>query len=113
MKDFLLVFRNELNAIPSGTTEQMQASTQRWMDWIAGIAAQNKLTNPGASLKSGGKVVRQDNVITDGPYAEIKEVLGGYTIVKANSLDEAIELVQGCPIFHVGGNVEIRELNVM
>lgn len=113
MKDFLLVFRNDFNAMPSGTQEEMQAVTQRWVDWIAGIAAQNKLTSRGASLKSGGKVVRPDNVITDGPYAELKEVLGGYTIVKASSLDEAIELVHSCPILESGGNVEIRELNVM
>ena len=113
MKDFLLVFRNDYSAVPKGSPEEMQAVMKDWMDWIGGIAAQNKLTSPGSSLASGGKVVRANNVITDGPYTEIKELIGGYTIVKAASLDEAAGLAEGCPIFKIGGNVEVRELNVM
>ncbi|HEY8936239.1 MAG TPA: YciI family protein [Cyclobacteriaceae bacterium] len=51
--------------------------------------------------------------MTDGPYSEIKELIGGYSIVKANSLEEATELAKGCPILTVGGNVEVREISVM
>ena len=83
------------------------------MDWIGGIAAQNKLTDKGSSLAAPGKVVRPENVITDGPYTEIKELLGGFSIVKAASLEEAAELAKGCPILAVGGNVEVREINQM
>ena len=54
--------------------------------------------------------MRANNVITDGPYSEIKELIGGYTIVKAESFDEAAELAKGCPILEVGGNVEIRDI---
>jgi hypothetical protein len=113
MKDFLLVFRNDFNAIPKASPEEMQATTKLWMDWVGGIAAQNKLVNRGNSLASGGKVVRPNNVITDGPYTEIKELIGGYTIVKCDTYEEAIELSKGCPILSVGGNVEIREIKVM
>jgi hypothetical protein len=62
-------------------------------------------------LFASGKVVKGDNVITDGPYTEIKELIGGYTLVKAESLDEAAELAKGCPILAFGGNVEVREIN--
>jgi hypothetical protein len=112
MKDFLFVFRNDISTMPTVSPEQMQAQTQKWIDWIGGIAAQNKLTDRGNRLHKTGKVLRAGNVGTDGPYAEIKESILGYTIVKADSLDEAFELAKGCPIFP-DGNVEIREIDVM
>ena len=114
MKDFLLVFRAELDKMPKGASpEQMQANTKRWMDWVGGIAAQNKLTDRGNGLLHAGKVVQADNVIADGPYTEIKECIVGYTIVKAASLEEATELVAGCPVLAVGGNVEVREIRAI
>jgi hypothetical protein len=113
MKDFLFVYRADYAAQPKSSPEEMQAITKLWMDWIGSIAAQNKLTSPGNSLTSGGKVVRPKNVITDGPYTEIKELIGGYSIVKTATIDEAVELAKGCPIFMVGGNVEVREINPM
>jgi hypothetical protein len=113
MKDFLFVFRADYSNRPKSSPEEMQASMKMWMDWIGGIAAQGKLTNAGNSLAGAGKVVKGDNTITDGPFMEIKEVLGGYTIVHADSLDEAAELAKGCPIFAVGGTVEVREVNKM
>jgi hypothetical protein len=114
MKDFLFVFRTDYSKMPQASPEEMQASMKMWMDWIGGIAAQNKLTDRGNRLHDGaGKVVKPNNVITDGPYMEIKESIGGYTIVKAASLEEATELAKGCPILAVGGNVEVREIAAM
>lgn len=113
MKDFLFVYRTDYSKMPMGTPEEMAAMTKRWMDWMAGIAAQNKLTERGNRLTTSGKVVRTDNVVTNGPYTEIKESIGGYSMVKAGSYDEAIELAKGCPILSVGGNVEVREVSVL
>lgn len=110
MKDFLLVFRNDYKARPKASPEAMQAEMKQWMDWIGGIAAQNKLADKGAPLGSEGRVVRPDNVVTDGPYTEIKELIGGYIAVRAGSFDEAAELAKGCPILHYGGNVEVRDI---
>jgi hypothetical protein len=111
MKDFLLVFRTDYSKMPKASPEEMQASTKRWMDWIGGIAAQNKLTDRGNRLVPSGKVLKADNVISDGPYTEIKESIIGYSMVKADSIEEATELAKGCPILKSGGNVEIREVN--
>ena len=111
MKDYLLVYRMEYSAVPAGTPEQMEAMTKQWMDWIAGIAAKGKLTDRGNRLTGTGKVVNGNNVITNGPYTEIKETIGGYSMVKSESYDEAVELAKGCPILAVGGNVEVREIN--
>ena len=113
MKEFLFVFRGDFSGIANRTPEEMQASTQHWMNWISGIAAQNKLADRGSSLKGTGTVVRAGQVVTDGPYTELKETLGGYSIVKAGSMEEAIALAEGCPVFNMGGSVEIREINVL
>lgn len=85
--------------------EEMQAEMQRWNDWIA---AQGKFVGSDA-LMLAGKVVRgSQHVITDGPFTEGKEIIGGYGIVSADSIEEAIELAKGCPIFSVEGAVEVR-----
>ena len=110
MKDFLFVYRNDYKNQPVGSPEEMQAITKKWMDWIGGIAAQNKLASPGNRLGSEGKVVRPGNVVTDGPYTEIKELIGGYSVITVDSYDEAVEIAKGCPIFEVGGNVEVRDI---
>ncbi len=111
MKEFLLIFRNELKARTSASPEEMQATTKKWMDWIGGVAAQNKLVERGNRLSSSGKVVKAHNVITDGPYSEIKESVGGYSIIKTDSYEDAVEIAKGCPVLAVGGNVEIREID--
>ena len=111
MKDFLLIFRMNYAEIPTPNAEQAESMKKRWMDWITGIAAQNKLTDRGNRLTLSGKVVKGNNVVTNGPYTEIKESIGGYTLVNAESFEDAVELTKGCPILSVGGNVEIREIN--
>lgn len=113
MKDFLLLFRNDFSNTPQPSPEQMQALAKKWMDWFGSIAAQNKLTERGNRLVPAGKVIRPNNVVTDGPYMEIKEALGGYAVVKANSLEEAAELGKGCPVLNYGGSVEVREIMVL
>jgi len=111
MRDFLFLFRMDYAAQPATTPEERQAMTKRWMDWIGGIAAQNRLGEKGNRLDTSGRVVRSQTVVTNGPYAEIKESIGGYSLIKASSYDDAVEIAKGCPILTVGGNVEVRELN--
>ncbi len=113
MKDFLLLFRTDYSTLTRRSPEEMQASMKHWMDWIGGIAAQNKLTERGNRLAPAGKILKPGNVIADGPYTEIKESIAGYTIIKASSLEEATELAKGCPVLATGGNVEIREIDMM
>jgi hypothetical protein len=113
MKEFLFVYRRDVNNIPKGSAEEMQNETKRWMDWIGGIAAQNKLVDRGNRLEQTGKVVKSATLVTDGPYAETKESIGGYSIVKAGTIEEACEMAKGCPVLSIGGNVEVREISVM
>jgi hypothetical protein len=111
MEEFLLVFRrNAVAEEPPASPSQLQALMKPWQDWIGNIAAQNKLVSSGNRLTSDGRVVKPDGVITNGPYVEIKEAIGGYIIVRAESLDEAAYLSKDCPILKLGGNVEIRTI---
>lgn len=112
MKEFVMLYRNNYEALPKVTPEQAQATTQKWMDWIAGLDSQGKLVARGNRLEpSTGKVIRPGSVVTNGPYAEIKESIGGFSIIRAGSFDEAVELAKGCPILNFGGNVEVREVS--
>jgi hypothetical protein len=110
MKEFLFVFRGDIQAMSTTSPEEMQRRTKTWMDWIGGIAAQNQLVDKGNRLMFDGKVLRQQGVVTDGPYTEIKESILGYSLVKAGSYNEAVELAKGCPLLYGGGNVEVREI---
>ncbi|MFN8250890.1 MAG: YciI family protein [Ferruginibacter sp.] len=110
MKDYLFIYRNDYSVLPQPTPEQAQAEMKMWMDWLGGIAAQNKLTAAGNPLTSSGKVVKANNIITNGPYSEIKEVVGGYSVIKAASFEEAADMAKGCPVLRSGGNVEVREV---
>ncbi|WP_346237312.1 YciI family protein [Niabella insulamsoli] len=113
MNDFLFIFRRDENNIPQLSPEQMQEDTQKWIDWISGIAAKNKLKDRGNRLERTGKVVKGSDLITDGPYMELKEAIGGYIVVSADSLEEAASLATGCPVFNYGGNVEVREIKAL
>lgn len=111
MEEFLLIFRREAGAPETPMSpEQMQAMMKPWQDWMGGLAAQNKLVSPGNRLASDGRVIKANNVITNGPYVETKEAIGGYIIIKASSLDEAAQLSKDCPILQMGGNVEVRSV---
>jgi hypothetical protein len=109
MKEFVFIFRNSNNPNFKPSPEQMQEVLTSWMNWMGSLAAQNKIVNNGNRLSlENAKTVRPNNVITDGPFMEIKEYINGYTIVTAASIDEATELAKGCPILKIGGNVEVR-----
>ena len=110
MKEFMMIFRSE-DRTERPTPAEMQAQVKVWQDWIGGIAAQGKFVGTNA-LGMEGKVVQANNVVTDGPYMEVKEMVGGYIIVKADNIDDAVKLSEGCPTLNYGGSVEVRDIMV-
>ena len=108
MNDFLLLFRQPSYDYGSTSKEEMQALTKKWQDWVGGIAAQGKLASTGPRLAQEGKVLKAGGVITDGPFVEIRERLGSFLVVKADTLEEATTLAHGCPVLDANGSVEIR-----
>ena len=108
MKEFAFLFRAPSINYNNASPEEIKAMEKKWQNWAGGIAAQGKLANNGQRLSPEGKVLKAGGVITDGPFVEIRERLGGFVIVRANDFDEAITLAHGCPVLERGGNVEIR-----
>lgn len=112
MKEFALLFRQPNYDYRSADPQKMENLGKKWQDWIGSIAAQGKLGNGGIRLAMEGKVLKPGGVITDGPFVEVKEKLGGFIVLKAESLEEATTLAHGCPAVDEGGSVEIRPLFV-
>jgi hypothetical protein len=108
MRDFMLLFRQPSFDYSKITPDQMKALTKKWQDWTGSITSQGKLKNNGSRLAMEGKVLKAGGVITDGPFVEIREILGSYIVVTAESLEEATTLAHGCPVLDVNGSVEIR-----
>ena len=80
---------------------------------MGGIGAQVKLKNPGDALGFEGKTMHADGTVTDGPYAEVKEIVGGFIVVSSETIEEATELAKGCPALSNGGKVEIRDIMIL
>ncbi len=109
MPKFLFVYRGRpMPKAPS--PEEMQAALKVWGDWIGKFMTSGEILDGGDGLKETGKVVRGAGVVTDGPFMEAKEILGGYSIVQVPGYDRAIAIAAECPAVMFGGNVEIREL---
>jgi hypothetical protein len=110
MDEFILIFRHE-DGNKVASPEQIQIWMKQTMDWIGGITAKNKFTGGNGLLFQDARVVRHNNLVTNGPFGEIKETIGGYIMVKADSAEEAVEFAKGCPVLQGEGNsVEVRKL---
>jgi hypothetical protein len=111
MDEYIILMRLDLltkGAQPS--PEQLQVYMKMYHDWVGSIAAQNKFSG-GKGLSTEGKVIKANNVITDGPYAEIKESIAGFIIIKAKDFEEAVSMAKDCPILQGAGNsVEVRKV---
>ncbi len=115
MSQFLYLYRQDpATRTQAMTPELAQQNMQRWMSWMQDLDKQGHLKDRGQPLEAAGKVVRgQQKTVTDGPYAEAKDLVGGFSIVEAKDIDQAVELSRGCPIFAGGGSVEIRPVMKM
>jgi len=107
---FLLLFRNagpETHAHLSPA--QKERLTQQWNAWYDGLKTQGKVEH-GRPLGLTGRVVSgaQGQRVTDGPFAEAKEVVGGYFLLTVADMDEATEIAKGCPGLPLGLLVEVR-----
>lgn len=109
MSDFILIFRRDyLTAAAQPSPEVLQESLKQWQDWFGKLSSEERLSRPVQRLDPAGKVLRKNNNLSNGPYTEMKESIGGLVIIKAADYDDAVEVAKGCPVLSLGGNVEIR-----
>jgi hypothetical protein len=112
MSEFVYLYRGG-ERMP-GSPERAQQQMQKWMGWLKELTEKGHIKDPGHPLEHTGKLVKgKDKAVMDGPFAEAKDVVGGYTLVHAKDLDHAVALTLGCPIFEVGGAVEVRPVMKM
>ena len=113
MSEFVYLYRS--GPRPTRSAEMSQQDMQRWMTWLKELTEKGHIKDPGHPLERSGKLVSgKARSITDGPFAETKDVIGGYTLVHATDLDQAVALAAGCPIFEIAdGSVEVRPVMKM
>ena len=90
--------------------EAQQAHMQKWFDWVQKLTNEKKYVGGEALLPGGKTVTGTKKVVTDGPFAESKEVVAGYFVVVAKNLNEAVEMAKECPDYVLNGIVEVREV---
>jgi hypothetical protein len=97
-----------------GSPEQRQQHLAKWRAWFQDLGDKGHLKELGHPLESGGRMVTgSQKLVTDGPFAEAKDVVGGFSIIEARDLAQATELSKGCPILDVEGAVEVRPVLAM
>ena len=112
MAEFTFLYRG--SQASNLSPDERQKQMEKWMAWFKDMGAKGLVKNPGHPLESGGKVVRGKPIaVSDGPYAEAKDLIGGYTLIEASDLAHAAEIAKGCPILEVGGSVEVRPVMQM
>jgi hypothetical protein len=109
MAKFMFIYRRGEDA-GKLSPEAMQQSLEKWSKWIAEGFKKGWMLDAGDGLKNEGRFLRNKNVVTDGPFVEAKEIVGGYSIVQADTIEAATEHAKGCPVFDRGGSVEVRLL---
>ena len=111
MKEYLLLFRGGDGQTLQQSPEKWQAHMQKWMLWMDGLAKEEKFVGAQPLSLTGRNIYGDKKVVTDKPFMEGKEMVGGYLICKANDYDEAVNISKGCPILEFDdGQVEIREI---
>jgi hypothetical protein len=114
MEEYALIMRHEDGA-KVASPEQIQQWMKQTMDWIGGIAAQNKFVSGTGLPFDDARVITNTNnkqIVTNGPFGEIKETIGGFVIVRAETVEEAVEFAKGCPVLTGEGNsMEVRKVS--
>lgn len=116
MSEFVYLFRVDAaeQSERMGTPERAQQSMQAWMAWMRQLEASGHLKQRGQPLDRTGTVVRgKTRIVTDGPFAEAKDLVAGFIVVEADDIGQAAQLANGCPILEGGGAVEVRPVLAM
>jgi hypothetical protein len=109
MEKYMFIFIGGADATQL-STEAQQAQMQKWFAWVQKLQNEKRYVS-GEALMPGGKTIKgAKKTVTDGPFAEGKEVVGGYFVVFAKDLAEATEMAKECPDYELGGVVEVREV---
>jgi hypothetical protein len=110
MEKFMLIFRGGNTHISTAHSPSAMDIIKTWDHWMQGLAEQGILSGGDALQLSGKNVKGSQKVVSEGPYAHGSEMIGGYLIVNAKDIYEAVEISKGCPILNEEGCVEVRPI---
>lgn len=115
MPQFMMLLHSEPSPDGAYTPAEIQSVVQKYQEWSEKMGAAGKLAGGNKLANNPGKVLRgTDSVsVVDGPFAETKEIIGGYFVLEAKDYDEAAELSKSCPHLAFGGTIELRQIDGM
>ena len=116
MKEYMLLFWSDEKKGATLSPSEMQAIVTRWLAWVDSLKEQKLVEGRGVRLDSSRKtrtLKGATKLVSDGPFIESKEAIGGVLFIKARDIDQAVEIATGCPVFAYGGSVEIRSILAM
>jgi hypothetical protein len=115
MEKFIYLFRGKEGEEEGHglSPESMQAHMQKWMSWMKDLGEKGILVGGEPVQKTGKQITGTKKVVTDGPFIEAKEIVGGYLIVNAKDIDAAVEISKGCPVLDLDGKIEVRPIQKM
>ena len=108
MEKFMFLFRG--GNFRSLSPELMQQHMQKWINWMETLRSKNILVGSEPLHPTGAVVSGKNKIVTDGPFIEENEMIGGYTIILAHDIDHALAISHDCPIFEMDGKLEVRPL---
>ncbi|WP_299184464.1 YciI family protein [uncultured Aquimarina sp.] len=110
MKEFLMLIRGGQEKYIIASPNEMQKHLEHWQEWMGGLTKEERLLGGQPLIKEGNTLLERGKKVIDRPFAEGKELVGGYLLIKADSLDQATTIAKGCPSFEYDCSVEIREI---
>jgi hypothetical protein len=111
MAEYILLFRGGDSAMARKSPEEFQTHMQQWMVWMGQLSEKGKLVGAQPLDKSGRQIRGNKKIVTDGPFMEGKEMVGGYLICVADDYDAAVALAKDCPVLEFeDGVVEVRAI---
>jgi hypothetical protein len=115
MPNYLLLLYSDPADWKNLSPEDSQKALHKFMAWREKLRSQKILVGSNKLRDEAGKVIRGKDRprVTDGPYSETKEVLGGYFMLEARNYDEAVKQSLDCPALEYGGTIEVREVEVI
>ncbi len=116
MNKYMLLLHDSTEGFEEASAEEIQAVIGEYVGWRNKIEADGKLVGGEKLADEGGKHIKMSDGeirVTDGPFAEVKEALGGYFAINASDYNEAVEISKGCPHLKYGGWIEVREIDQM
>jgi hypothetical protein len=116
MPNFMLLLHTDSTRPRPTSPDEIMAITKSYMAWADRMRSEGRLKGGEKLTFDAGKVMRPKNgriTVTDGPFAESKELVGGYFAISAKDYDEACRVAESCPHLGYGGTIEVRQVDQM